>query len=187
MNIAAAISVFIALITSLPILAARADPAPACCTYLDQAAPVPPGLRDTVRELVTAIHAKDEAVIFHLAHGSDQAPESVSGGARIDPATRNHLFDGAKLRQFNPRIRSAAEILARDEPRVLLAWQDEAHVFVNIHPATVTEASQNPDFWSDRWMIDFFTCEFSAETGQWRLGPNACFADTCGPYPLPFG
>ena len=154
-----------------------------CCRYLDQTEPVPPALDNAVATLFNALEDRDKHRILSLM----QWPDLYGTGEHLNQDIQGFLFDGESIRHFYPAARSVAEILALGNIRLRIAWQDESRVIVIFHPASVTDALLNPDFWSDRWMIDVFACELHDVDGTWRMERNVCFAETGGPFPKPCG
>ncbi len=65
--------------------------------------------------------------------------------------------------------------------------QQNGGVIVLFLPEQFEEQLQVISFYAERWMRDYFACEFHLVDGRWVLLHNICFALTDGPYPEPYG
>jgi hypothetical protein len=54
-------------------------------------------------------------------------------------------------------------------------------------PEQFEEQLQVDSFYSERWMRDYFACEFHLIEDRWVLLYNICFAESGGPYHEPYG
>ncbi len=164
-------------------------------------------LDKTVETLLEAVRARDDGAILALTAN----PQDFSENGRLKDDVAGFLYDGDYIRGYNPDARSVVEIMAlgplrihilRDEggpaaivsspmlsgekARVVLA-ETGGRATVLFVPEQFEQQVQVDSFYSERWMHDYFACEFHLIDGRWVLLYNICFASTDGPYPEPHG
>jgi hypothetical protein len=164
-------------------------------------------LDKTVETLLEAIRARDDSVILSLAAN----PQAFGENGRLQDDVAGFLYDGDHVRGFNPEARSVVEIIALGPLRVHIVREKGGPAAVISSPkpprenaqvvmvesggrATVLfvpeqfeEQLQVDSFYSERWMRDYFACEFHLIDGRWVLLYNICFAGSGGPYHEPYG
>ncbi len=164
-------------------------------------------LDKTVETLLEAIRARDDGVILSLAAN----PQDFGGNGRLQGDVAGFLYDGDHVRGYNPEARSVVEIMALGPLRVhilrekggptaaissLNPLRENAQVVmvesggratVIFVPKQFEERLQVVSFYSERWMRDYFACEFHLIDGRWVLLYNICFAGSGGPYHEPYG
>jgi len=164
-------------------------------------------LDKTVETLLEAIRARDDGVILSLAAN----PQDFGENGRLQDDVAGFLYDGDHVRGFNPEARSVVEIIALGPLRVHILREKGGSATVISSPklpgekargvkvdtggrATVLfvpeqfEAQLRVDsFYSERWMRDYFACEFHLIEDRWVLLYNICFAESGGPYHEPYG
>jgi hypothetical protein len=164
-------------------------------------------LDKTIQILLDAIRARDDGAILSLATN----PQSFGEGGRFIDAVAGFLYDGDNLRENHPEVRSVVEIMALGPLRVHIVRDDVGPTAIISSPknrgekarvvmvetggrATVLfvpeqfeEQLQVGSFYSERWMRDYFACEFHLIEGRWVLLYNICFAESGGPYHEPYG
>ncbi len=161
----------------------------------------------TIEMLLLAIRAHDDGAILALTAN----PQNFSEGGRLKIDVAGFLYDGGHIRGYSPDARSVVEIMAlgslrvhimRDEggPTAIVSSpklpNEKARVVmvetggratVLFVPEQFEERLQVDSFYSERWMRDYFACEFHLIEGRWVLLYNICFAESGGPYPEPYG
>ena len=70
---------------------------------------------------------------------------------------------------------------------IRIVRQQDGGTTVFFIPEQLKEQARVVSFYSERWMRDYFACEFHLIDGRWVLLYNICFALTDGPYPEPYG
>jgi hypothetical protein len=164
-------------------------------------------LDKTVEMLLEAIRARDDGAVLALTAN----PQDFGENGRLQDDVAGFLYDGDYIRGHNTDVRSVVEIMAlgslrihilRDEggptavisspklagekSRVVMVKTD-GRATVLFVPEQFEEQLQVGSFYSERWMRDYFACEFHLIEGHWVLLYNICFASTDGPYPEPYG
>jgi hypothetical protein len=139
-------------------------------------------LDKTIQTLLDAIRARDDGAILSLA----ASPQTFSEGGRFIEDVAGFLYDGDYIRGYNPDARSVVEIMALGSLRVHIVHQQDGATVLFI-PERFEEQAQVGSFYSERWMRDYFACEFHLIDGRWVFIYNVCFASTDGPYPKPYG
>ncbi len=164
-------------------------------------------LNKTIQLLLEAIRARDDGAILALA----AKPQDFGENGRLHDEVAGFLYDGDYIRGYNPDARSVVEIMAlgplrvhvvRDEggPLAVVSspkpagekWQivlgdTGGRATVLFLPEQFEEQLQVDSFYSERWMRDYFACEFHLIEDRWVLLYNICFAESGGPYHKPYG
>ncbi len=140
-------------------------------------------LDKTIETLLDAIRTRDDDAILSLT----AEPQSFSENGRLEDDVAGFLYDGAFVRGFNPDARSVVEVMAFGSLRVQVVRENGSRATALFIPEQFEEASRSVSFYSERWMRDYFACEFHLIDGRWILRYNICFALTDGPYPKPHG
>ena len=164
-------------------------------------------LDKTVETLLDAIRTRDDSAILSLAAN----PPNFGERGRLEDDVAGFLYDGDFVRTYNPDARSVVEIMALGPLRVhivrekggrdratfapkrsgektqVLSFDTESRATVLFIPERFEEKAQVVSFYSERWMRDYFACEFHLIDGRWVLLYNICFALTDGPYSEPYG
>lgn len=140
-------------------------------------------LDKTIQELLNAIRARDDIAVMSLAAN----PQTHNKGGRFENDVAGFLYDGDYLRRNHPDVRSVVEIMALGPLLIHMEPQQDGGVIVLFLPEQFEEQLQVVSFYSERWMRDYFACEFHLIDGRWVLLYNICFALTDGPYPEPYG
>ena len=164
-------------------------------------------LDKTVETLLEAVRARDDGVILSLAAN----PQDFGENGRLMEDVAGFLYDGDYIRGYNPDARSVMEIMALGPLRVHILREKGGPTAVISSPnrprenaqvimvesggrATVLfvseqfeERLQVVSFYSERWMHDYFACEFHLIEDRWVLLYNICFAESGGPYHEPYG
>jgi len=164
-------------------------------------------LDKTVETLLDAIRTRDDSAILSLAAN----PPNFGKRGRLEDDVAGFLYDGDFVRTYNPDARSVVEIMALgrllirivrekggptavisspklpDEKARVLMIDTGGRVTVLFIPERFEEEAQVVSFYSERWMRDYFACEFHLIDGRWVLLYNICFAESGGPYPEPYG
>ncbi len=164
-------------------------------------------LDKTVETLLEAIRARDDGVILSLAAN----PQAFGENGRLQGDVAGFLYDGDHVRGYNPEARSVVEIMAlgplrvhilrekggpatvisspkppRENAQVVMV-ESGGRATVLFVPEQFEERLQVVSFYSERWMRDYFACEFHLIDGRWVLLYNICFAESGGPYHEPYG
>ncbi len=164
-------------------------------------------LDKTVETLLEAIRARDDGVILSLAAN----PQAFGENDRLQGDVAGFLYDGDHVRGYNPEARSVVEIMAlgplrahilrekggpatvisspkppRENAQVVMV-ESGGRATVLFVPEQFEEQLQVDSFYSERWMRDYFACEFHLIDGRWVLLYNICFAESGGPYHEPYG
>ena len=164
-------------------------------------------LDKTVETLLEAIRARDDGVILSLAAN----PQAFGENGRLQGDVAGFLYDGDHVRGYNPEARSVVEIMALGPVRVhilrekggptavisspkpprenaqVVMVESGGRATVLFVPEQFEERLQVVSFYSERWMRDYFACEFHLIDGRWVLLYNICFAGSGGPYHEPYG
>lgn len=164
-------------------------------------------LDKTVETLLDAIRTRDDAAILSLAAN----PPNFGERGRLEDDVAGFLYDGDFVRTYSSDARSVVEIMAlgplqvhivreegsrataifapegSGETAQVLSFDTESRATVLFIPEQFKEQLQVISFYSERWMRDYFACEFHLIDGRWVLLYNICFALTDGPYPEPYG
>jgi hypothetical protein len=164
-------------------------------------------LEKTVETLLEAVRARDDAAILALAAN----PQAFVENGRLRYDVAGFLYDGDYMRGHNSNARSVVEIMAlgplrthilrdRGGPTAFISSPklpgEKARVVmvdtggrstVLFVPEQFEAQLQVDSFYSERWMRDYFACEFHLIEGRWVLLYNICFAESDGPYPEPYG
>lgn len=164
-------------------------------------------LDNTIETMMEALRARDDGAILSLAAN----PQDFGENGRLEHDVAGFLYDGDFIRGYNPDARSVVEIMALgrllirivreksgptavisspklpDEKARVLMIDTGGRVTVLFIPERFEEEAQVVSFYSERWMRDYFACEFHLIDGRWVLLYNICFAESGGPYPEPYG
>ena len=164
-------------------------------------------LDKTVETLLEAIRARDDGVILSLAAN----PQDFGENGRLQDDVAGFLYDDDYVRGFNPEARSVVEIMALGPLRIHILREKGGSATVIFSPKLPGEKARSAmvdtggratvlfvpeqfeaqlkvgSFYSERWMRDYFACEFHLIDGRWVLLYNICFALTDGPFPEPYG
>ena len=164
-------------------------------------------LDKTIETLLEAIRARDDGAVLSLAAN----PQVFGENGRLRDDVAGLLYDGDYMRGHNLDARSVVEIMAlgplrvhivRDEggpaeivssPKLpgekarVVSIETGGRATVLFVPEQFEEQLQVISFYSERWMRDYFACEFHLIEDRWVLLYNICFASTDGPYPEPYG
>ncbi len=164
-------------------------------------------LDKTVETLLEAIRARDDGVILSFAAN----PQDFGENGRLQGDVAGFLYDGDHVRGYNPEARSVVEIMAlgplrvhilrerggptavisspkppRENARVVMV-ESGGRATVLFVPEQFEEQLRVDSFYSERWMRDYFACEFHLIDRRWVLLYNICFAGSGGPYHEPYG
>ncbi len=137
----------------------------------------------TIEMLLEAIRARDDGAILSLAAN----PQDFGKGGRLQDDVAGFLYDGDYIRGFSPDVRSVVEIMSLGLLRVQVVRENGNRATALFIPEQFEEQPRSVTFYSERWMRDYFACEFHLIDGRWVLLYNICFALTDGPYPKPYG
>lgn len=164
-------------------------------------------LDKTVEMLLEAIRARDDGVILSLAAN----PQDFGENGRLQDNVAGFLYDGNHVRGYNSEARSVVEIMALGPLGVHIVREKGGPTAVISFPKLPSEKARSvmvdtggratvlfvPEqfetqlkvgsFYSERWMRDYFACEFHLIDGRWVLLYNICFAESGGPYHEPYG
>jgi hypothetical protein len=164
-------------------------------------------LNKTIQLLLEAIRARDDGAILALA----AKPQDFGENGRLHDDVARFLFDGKFIRGFNPDARSVLEIMALGPLRVhilrdeggptavfsspekpgektrVVTVETSGRATVLFVPEQFEKQLQVDSFYSERWMRDYFACEFHLIEDRWVLLYNICFAGSGGPYHEPYG
>jgi len=164
-------------------------------------------LNRTVETLLEAVRARDDGAILALTAN----PQDFSENGRLKDDVAEFLYDGDHTRGHNPDARSVVEIMSLGPLRVHIVRDEDGPAAIVSSPmlsgekarvvmvetggrATVLfvpeqfdEQLQVGSFYSERWMRDYFACEFHLIEDRWVLLHNICFAGSGGPYHEPYG
>ncbi len=140
-------------------------------------------LDNTIETLLDAIRTQDDGAILSL----EANPPNFGERGRLEDDVAGFLYDGDFVRTYNPDARSVVEIIARGPLRIRIVRQQDGGTTVFFIPEQFKEQARVVSFYSERWMRDYFACEFHLIDGRWVLLYNICFALTDGPYPEPYG
>ena len=164
-------------------------------------------LDKTIQTLLNAIRAHDNVAILSLT----AEPQTFGEHGRLMEDVAGFLYDGDSIRENSPDARSVVEIMALgplqihilrekvDRVTVISSPQQpgekarvvtlntEGRATVLFVPEQFEEQLQVDSFYSERWMRDYFACEFYLIDGRWVLPYNICFAESGGPYHEPYG
>ena len=155
------------------LLAGCAKPGPETDVQLDNA----------IETMLEALRARDDGAVLSLAVN----PQDIGENGRLDDDVARFLYDGDYLRGFSPDARSVVEIMALGPLRVHIVREQGGRATVLFIPERFEEKAEVVSFYAQRWMRDYFACEFHLIDGRWVLLYNICFALTDGPYPEPYG
>lgn len=164
-------------------------------------------LDKTVEMLLEAIRARDDGAILALTAN----PQDFGENGRFHDDVARFLYNGDHIRGYSPDVRSVVEImalgslrihilrdgggptavilppkLAGEKSRVVMVETDRRATVLFV-PEQFEEQLQVGSFYGERWMRDYFACEFHLIEDRWVLLYNICFAETGGPYPEPYG
>ena len=140
-------------------------------------------LDQTIQTLLSAIRARDDSTIMSLA----AKPQTHNKDGRFEYDVAGFLYDGDYIRGYNADARSVVEIMALGPLLIHKEPQENGGVIVLFLPEQFEDQLQVISFYSERWMRDYFACEFRLIEGRWVLSYNICFAMTDGPFPEPYG
>lgn len=140
-------------------------------------------LDKTVEMLLEAIRARDDGAVLALTAN----PQDFGENGRLQDDVAGFLYDGAYVRGYNPDARSVVEIMELGPLRVQVMRENDSRATALFIPERFEEASRSVSFYSERWMRDYFACEFHLIEDRWVLLYNICFASTDGPYPESHG
>jgi hypothetical protein len=164
-------------------------------------------LNETIETLLEAVRARDDAAILALA----AKPQAFVENGRLRDDVAGFLYDGDYMRGRNSNARSVVEIMALGPLRIHILRDDGdstevmssseksgekarvvmadtgARVTVLFVPEQFEDQLQVASFYSERWMRDYFACEFHLIEDRWVLLYNICFAESGGPYHEPYG
>ena len=164
-------------------------------------------LNESVETLLDAIRARDDGAILALAAN----PQVFGENGRLKDDVAGFLYDGDFIRGYNPDARSVVEIMALGPLGVHIVWDKGGPVSIVSSPklagenarvvtvetggrATIIfvpeqfeEQLQVDSFYDERWMRDYFACEFHLIEDRWVMLYNICFAGSGGPYHEPYG
>jgi hypothetical protein len=140
-------------------------------------------LDQTIQTLLSAIRARDDSTIMSLAAN----PQTHNKDGRFEYDVAGFLYDGDYIRGYNADARSVVEIMALGPLLIHKEPQENGGVIVLFLPEQFEDQLQVISFYSERWMRDYFACEFRLIEGRWVLSYNICFAMTDGPFPEPYG
>lgn len=131
------------------------------------------------QELLAVLETGEPEQLEHyLATRTD-----LLGPVRLGEAARGHVYDGASIRRFNPRVRSIVEIIAEGDIEILGAAQPDGSVILAFIPRRYLQEALRFEFYTDEWMRKFFACSFKKKDGRWQLARGICFAESGGPWP----
>lgn len=181
----------------LSVLAGCADPKTEADARLDK----------TIETLLDAIRTQDDGAILSLT----AEPQTFGEHGRLIEVVAGFLYDGDVVRTYSPDARSVVEIMALGPLQVHIVREKGGPAAVISSPKLPSEKARvvmvetggratvlfTPErfewqaevlsFYSERWMRDYFACEFHLIDGRWVLLYNICFAESDGPYPEPYG
>ncbi len=140
-------------------------------------------LDKTVEMLLEAIRARDDGAVLALTAN----PQDFGENGRLQDDVAGFLYDGNYIRRFSPSARSVVEIMALGPLRVRIVREQEGRATAIFIPERFEQKTQVVSFYAQRWMCEYFACEFHLIDGRWVLLYNICFASTDGPYPEPYG
>ena len=140
-------------------------------------------LNKTIQLLLEAIRARDDGAILALA----AKPQDFGENGRLHDEVAGFLYDGHYIRGSNPDARSVMGIMALGPLQVHILWERGNRATVLFVPEQFEEQLQVDSFYSERWMRDYFACEFHLIDGRWILLYNICFSESGGPYHEPYG
>ena len=164
-------------------------------------------LDKTIETLLGAIRTRDDGAILSLAAN----PPNFGEGGRLEDDVAGFLYDGDFVRTYVSGARSVVEIMAlgplqvhivheeggrataifaparSGETAQVLSFDLESRATVFFIPEQFEDQARVISFYTERWMRDYFACEFHLIDGRWVLLYNICFALTDGPYPEPYG
>jgi hypothetical protein len=157
--------------------------------------------------LLEAIRARDDGAILSLAAN----PQDFGENGQLKDDVAGFLYDGDYMRGYNSDARSVVEIMALGTLRIHTNWDEggptavissrklpgeNARVVmvetggratVLFVPEQFEEQLQVGSFYGERWMRDYFACEFHLIEDRWVLLYSICFAESGGPYHEPYG
>ncbi len=140
-------------------------------------------LEKAIETMLEALRARDDGAILALA----AKPQDFGENGRLQDDVAGFLYDGDYIRGYGPDARSVVEILALGPLRVHIVRELGGRATVLFIPERFEEKAQVVSFYAQRWMRDYFACEFHLVNGRWVLLYNICFAESDGPYPKPYG
>jgi hypothetical protein len=140
-------------------------------------------LDKTIETLLEAIRARDDGAILSLAAN----PRDFGKNGRLEDDVAGFLYDSGYIRGNNPDARSVVEIMALGSLRIRIVREVGGRATVLFIPEQFEDQLQVVSFYSERWMRDYFACEFHLIEDRWVLLYNICFAESGGPYPEPYG
>ncbi len=155
------------------LLAGCAKPGPEMDAQLDK----------TIETMLEALRARDDGAILEIAAN----PRDFGENDRLQDDVAGFLYDGDYIRRFSPNARSVVEIMALGPLRVHIVREQRDRATVLFIPERFEEKAHVVSFYAQRWMREYFACEFHLVDGRWVLLYNICFASTDGPYPEPHG
>ncbi len=164
-------------------------------------------LDKTVETLLEAIRAHDDGAILALAAN----PQDFGENGRLRDDVAGFLYDGDYMRGHNTDARSVVEIMVLGSLRIHIVRDEGGPAEIVSSPKLAGEKArvvsvetggratvlfvpeqfeaqlQVASFYSERWMRDYFACEFHLIDGRWVFLYNICFAESGGPYHEPYG
>lgn len=107
--------------------------------------------------------------------------------SRFVVADADFFATGGKLQPWFSDFVSSVEKIGRSELAIKIVPQASDRFIALYIPKAKRGKLEDIKFLQTRWMEEYFACEFSKTQEGYKLHVNFCFAESDGPFPVPYG